>query len=545
LPHRADPPQRSNTSAQISGLETIFPATGMLRKDRHKLAVSGHGADGLWQWAAYASIRAKPARDLQCPIRHNDGMTEGLLEETPVASERTCGCTCERDRHLFCKGPEGKGPKRLLALDGGGVRGAITVAFLEEIEAILTRRLGKGVHLGHWFDLVGGTSTGAIIAGALAMGYTTADIKRFYFDLAPDVFQRPFWRLLRLAPKFDANLLQQKIESIVGDRTLGSEKMITGFSLISKRIDTGSAWWILANNPRAPYWEGKEGPNGHIGNKDYPLAKLVRASTAAPSYFEPESLQIVEGEKPGWFVDGGVTPHNNPSLMLFLMTILNAYKIGWTAAPDQLTIVSIGTGSHRDRVVPEELGFGRTYRLAVRALKALISDSERFVLAQMQYLGDCLTPPWRIDSELEGLAGENPDGKRFRFVRYNVILERKWLDDLRQEIGPEEFDAKLERRLSDNDIVRMRAMDDPTTIEDIYEIARFAARLQVKEEHWTGEIATWCGGARPSAPALHMSWDSIEPAPDSVWLAWSKRLSTGLSYLRTALVRRFNRVRPS
>jgi hypothetical protein len=472
-------------------------------------------------------------------------MTEALLQGSPVANGCTRNCTCERDRHLFCKGPDGKGRKRLLALDGGGVRGAITVAFLERIEKILTDRLGKGVHLGHWFDLIGGTSTGAIIAGALAMGFTTADIKRFYFDLAPTVFRSTRWRLLRLAPKFDANMLQQQIESIVGDRTLGSETMVTGFSLISKRIDTGSAWWILANNPRAPYWKGKDGPNGHIGNKDYPLASLVRASTAAPSYFEPESLQIVEGEKPGWFVDGGVTPHNNPSLMLFLMTILNAYKIGWTPTPDQLTIVSIGTGSHRDRVVPEELGLGRTYRLAVRALKALISDSERFVLAQMQYLGASVTPPWRIDSELEGLAGENPEGKRFRFLRYNVILERKWLDDLRDEIGPKEFDEKLGRLLSDNDIVRMRAMDDPTTIEDIYKIAEFAARLQVKEEHWIGELATWCDGARPSAPALHMRWDSIEPPPDSLWVACSKRLSTRLSQLRTALVRFFNPVGPS
>src|SRR3954463_9464177 len=84
----------------------------------------------------------------------------------------------KRDRHLF-----GPGPKRLLTLDGGGVRGAITVAFLEEIEDLLSKRLGKQIHLGDWFDLVGGTSTGSIIAGALAMGYTIQDVKRFYLEL--------------------------------------------------------------------------------------------------------------------------------------------------------------------------------------------------------------------------------------------------------------------------------------------------------------------------------------------------------------------------
>ena len=84
-----------------------------------------------------------------------------------MSEQGPCKCTCERDRHLFCPGP-----KRILALDGGGVRGAITVAFLEQIETILGDRL-KDSHLCNWFDIIGGTSTGSVIAGALALGYTT------------------------------------------------------------------------------------------------------------------------------------------------------------------------------------------------------------------------------------------------------------------------------------------------------------------------------------------------------------------------------------
>src|ERR1700676_5020155 len=122
----------------------------------------------------------------------------------------------ERDRHLFCPGP-----KRILALDGGGVRGAIIVAFLEQIEKVLQERLGEPVHLADWFDLIGGTSTGAVIAGALALGYTTDDIKRFYFELPPKVFSRSLWRLLTLKPKFNAEALRREIERIVGARKLG------------------------------------------------------------------------------------------------------------------------------------------------------------------------------------------------------------------------------------------------------------------------------------------------------------------------------------
>src|ERR1700735_4103739 len=88
-----------------------------------------------------------------------------------------------RDRHLF-----GPGPKRILSLDGGGVRGAISIAFLERLEQIVDEIEGRPTLLGDWFDLIGGTSTGAIIAGALALGYRTADVRDFYQALGPRVF---------------------------------------------------------------------------------------------------------------------------------------------------------------------------------------------------------------------------------------------------------------------------------------------------------------------------------------------------------------------
>src|ERR1700691_2807115 len=103
-----------------------------------------------------------------------------------------------RDRHLF-----GPGPKRLLALDGGGVRGALTVAFLERIEALLKERHGDEVRLGDHFDLVGGTSTGAVIAGALALGFKTPQVKEFYLKLAPYAFKRQRWAIPVLQAKFD------------------------------------------------------------------------------------------------------------------------------------------------------------------------------------------------------------------------------------------------------------------------------------------------------------------------------------------------------
>jgi uncharacterized protein len=391
---------------------------------------------------------------------------------------------CLRDRHLF-----DTGPKRILALDGGGVRGAITVAFLERIEAVLGERLGQPVRLGDWFDLIGGTSTGAVIAGALALGYRAKDVKDFYLRLAPRVFKRPFWRITGLQSKFDATALRQEIAAIVKDRTLDSPDLITGLGIITKRMDTGSPW-IVTNNPVAPFWETPARKPDDLkspptGNRFYSLANLVRASTAAPFYFDPELLPIIEGEPHGLFVDGGVTPHNNPSLILFLMTILKSYGLNWQTGPDKLTVASIGTGSYRDELVPDQLGVGKTAKIAYRALTSLMNDAQTFILMQMQYLGETLTP-WLINSEVGTLAGDGPSqGKLFRFMRYDIRLEPLWMKQ------------HLDADVSLAETVRLRAMDDPSIIEAIYELATVAAKKQVMAEHWSGALPDFI--ARPAA----------------------------------------------
>jgi patatin-like phospholipase/acyl hydrolase len=73
------------------------------------------------------------------------------------------------------------GPKRILALDGGGIRGMMTVEVLAEIEALLRRKLARGAEfvLADCFDFVAGTSTGAIIAACVSTGMKVSDIRAF------------------------------------------------------------------------------------------------------------------------------------------------------------------------------------------------------------------------------------------------------------------------------------------------------------------------------------------------------------------------------
>src|SRR5262249_6819147 len=136
--------------------------------------------------------------------------------------------------HLY-----GPGPKRILGLDGGGVLGVIEIAFLEEMEALLRRRSGNPRFvLADYFDLIGGTSTGAILATALALGMTAAQAKALYFDFGPAIFRRPLFYVPLLTPQFSANGLETKLRDVVGERQLRSEDLKTGLAIIAKRCGT-------------------------------------------------------------------------------------------------------------------------------------------------------------------------------------------------------------------------------------------------------------------------------------------------------------------
>jgi len=76
-----------------------------------------------------------------------------------------------------------------LALDGGGLRGVLTVAMLKRIEDILREKTGSGetFRLSDYYDLIGGTSTGSIIAAGLALGMSVEEVRRHYFTLGKQV----------------------------------------------------------------------------------------------------------------------------------------------------------------------------------------------------------------------------------------------------------------------------------------------------------------------------------------------------------------------
>ncbi|MEM0990404.1 MAG: patatin-like phospholipase family protein [Pseudomonadota bacterium] len=345
--------------------------------------------------------------------------------------------------------------KRILSLSGGGVRGVVEVAFLEAIEEIYQKRGYE--RLSDVFDLVGGTSTGALIAGAISLGKPISDIRKFYTEEAPKLFgKRRIWLLLTL-PIFDTQALEKAIIDQVGEVTLGDPKLQTYLGIVSKRLDTGSPW-ILSNIPTAPYFED-DPSQGFIGNKHYRLSKLLRASSAAPTLFQQETLEIAPNEPPGVFVDGGASPFNDPSVALFMLARMKAFGLQWPLGVDNLSVLSIGTGRYRRQVKPQVAARFLQFRVAYETLRGMISDAEGHALTLMQWMGHSDAPA-SINSEINDLEGDNLFGDpAFRFQRLDLPIDKEKLADVGVKV-------------SDADIQRFYSIDDPGIIGDLLDVSR-------------------------------------------------------------------------
>lgn len=93
-------------------------------------------------------------------------------------------------------------------------------------------------------------------------------------------------------------------------------------------------------------------------------------------------------------------------------------------------------------------------------------------------------------------------------------------------------------------MIRMRSLDDPTIIEDLYKVARIAAKEQVREEHWQGALPVWCGGRTPSAARRTLPPTASDRSGDTFRVRASRTISEALSYARARLARAVSRREP-
>jgi hypothetical protein len=328
-----------------------------------------------------------------------------------------------------------KGPRKLLALDGGGIRGVISLEVLARMESGLQNSLARGNDfvLADYFDYIAGTSTGAVIATCLSLGMRVEEVSDFYEQSGPAMFDKT--RLLRryFRNKFHDEKLAAKLREVIAQKTgdpvakLGDDAIRTYLMLVLRNATTDSPW-PLSNNPEAKY-NDRVRPDCNL---NLPLWQLVRASTAAPTYFPPEVVTVGPGLE-FIFVDGGVTMYNNPAFQLFLMATVGQYKLGWPTGEDKMLLVSIGTGiaanANKD-LQPGEMNIIYNAASLPSAFMFAAANEQDFLC---RAFGKCLNGG-QLDSEvldLIGVIGRGPvTAKLFTYMRYNADLTRSGLDAL-------------------------------------------------------------------------------------------------------------------
>ena len=370
-------------------------------------------------------------------------------------------------------------PRKLLALDGGGIRGVLTLQVLVRMEELLREKSGQGkdFRLCNFFDYVGGTSTGAIIAAGLARGMSAQELSDFYMKTGPAMFDKSFI-LFRLRHLFESQPLATELKKTFGAETnLFPEHLKCLLLVVTRNVSTDSPWPI-SSNPFARY----NLPDRGDCNLCIPLWQLVRASSAAPIYFAPEVLQWDKNDPSKTFVfeDGGLTPYNNPAFLIARMATHSAYSLNWQTGEDKLLVVSVGTGS-APKEDAEVYSSGKSaFTNLANFPSALMYGAQVDQDINCRTVGRCVHGA-PIDRELGDLIPRRGDtregeavplsedcGRKFLYARYNAELSARWL---------------TAHGLGDVDASRVAQLDSVDHINDLVRVGQKLAE-EIKLEHF-------------------------------------------------------------
>ena len=213
--------------------------------------------------------------------------------------------------------------RRILTIDGGGVRGIIPATVLAGLE----RATGRPTRAS--FDFVAGTSTGAVVAAGIAAGISAERIVALYRDRSPEVFRRvPLVSLLRRVLRgdpYDVDRLNALIRDELGDaRDWQLNDAPVDMLITAKRLTDGMPWYFVRDNPVNSCRAGS-----------VRLSDAVTASACAPTYFRPWPIRGL-----GELIDGGMGVAGNP----VYQACVEAFHYTDAYAPADTMIVSLGTG---------------------------------------------------------------------------------------------------------------------------------------------------------------------------------------------------------
>lgn len=217
----------------------------------------------------------------------------------------------------------------ILALDGGGTRGIYTAQLLTKIEREI------GIPIRDCFDLIVGTSTGAIVAGAAVSKISMEEIVQLFDQEAPEIFKQKWYRSQLLFSKYSQDTLTEVIGRHIPPIRLSDVE--TPVLLTCSEITTSDLHVFRSYRT--------DQTNSNKQNSDISLRDAVVASCGAPTFFSPKKV------KEYYLADGGLWA-NNPSL-----AALAEAKTHFEKDISQVKILSIGTG-HSVSMYKERRGWG-------------------------------------------------------------------------------------------------------------------------------------------------------------------------------------------
>lgn len=229
---------------------------------------------------------------------------------------------------------------RVLSIDGGGIRGIIPATVLAEIEKRTGRRISE------LFDLIAGTSTGGILALGLTKrdsnggpAYTAERGIGLYEEQGRRIFGRPFWRRVPLVSwlleeKYPSRGIEEVLAEYFGESRL--KEALTDVLITSYDIERSQPYFFKST-------KAKEEPQ-----RDSPMRSAARATSAAPTYFEPAKVEIEGSPAYRALIDGGVFA-NNPAMCALAEVRSNV------GGEVDVLLVSLGTGE----VPPQKLAYER------------------------------------------------------------------------------------------------------------------------------------------------------------------------------------------
>ncbi len=272
--------------------------------------------------------------------------------------------------------------------------------------------------------------------------------------------------LKRFRYKYEDEKLSEKLKSVIGaDETLGSNKLKTLLMMVMRNASTDSPWPVC-NVPTAKYNDKKRDDC----NLRLPLWKLVRASTAAPTYFPPEIVTV--GSRDFIFVDGGVTTYNNPAFHLYLMATAEPYNLCWESGVNKMLLVSIGTGTSPNvsaNLRAEDMTLLYNASSIPGALMFAALNEQDFLC---RVFGECRAG-CALDREVGTMVGKGiaSGPKLFSYLRYNAELSTEGF----RQLGIKGFKPEV-----------VQALDSVDHLSELKEVGRAVGELEVHKENFVG-----------------------------------------------------------